>query len=215
MPEDLGRRPDALTPGDRLPTMSEMLRRLFLLAAGLALVASATRPALASVVEAMSLETLVHASEHVVVATAVAQRSRWDGPGRIVTDVTLEIETAPKGDGRRGQALEVVCLGGSVDGVGMRVEGAPRFQAGASHLVFAERHAETGYLVPSGLSQGVMRIEASGGRRVVQPGGHGLALVQRSSSGQLLRSAPAVMHPRDLEDVLVEIRALVAREGRR
>src|SRR5205814_2365866 len=125
-------------------------------------------------------------SEDVVVATAVHEASRWDGPNRIVTDVALTISEPAKGSSRAGETIVVTCLGGSVGGVGMRVEGAPRFAVGRTHLVFASTHRATGFLVPTGMSQGVMRIEEREGRRRVLPGGGGLALVTRSSAGALL-----------------------------
>jgi hypothetical protein len=201
--------------GDPIDTMFPMRRPFFLLVAALAMLASAAVPAAASIAEALSLEGLVHTSDHVVVATAVATESRWDGPDRIVTDVTLAVSERMKGRSRAGDSLVVTFVGGAVDGIGMRVEGAPRFAMGRPHLVFAGNHRETGYVVPTGLSQGVMPIEESEGRRFVHPGGAGLALVTRSASGALLRAAPAVMHRRALDDVLAEIRDHVASEGTR
>src|SRR5688572_9727328 len=55
-------------------------------------------PGSATLVEALDLQTLVHEAEQVVLARVIGQQSRWDERGRIVTDVTLQVEETIKGD---------------------------------------------------------------------------------------------------------------------
>lgn len=173
---------------------------------GLAL-SLAALPAAASIVEAFDLATLVTRSDHAVLATAVRTQSRWDGRGRIVTDVTLRVEDSMKGDSSAGDEVVLVVLGGEIGDIGMTVAGEPRFTPGDRAIVFAARSSQ-GRLRPVGMTQGVLPIVERGGRALVQPGGDGLSLVRRSRDGVLRPAPAALLEPRALDRVIDEIRVL-------
>lgn len=165
--------------------------------------------ALASVAAGLDLATLVARSEHAVAGEVQATTCRYDAEGRIVTDVLVRVDEVGKGPARRGDVLQLLVLGGSVGGVTMRVEGGASLTEGEHALLFVERHA-TGNLIPVGLSQGVMPIRDEGGRRVVHPGGGGLALLRRDEHGRMVPTTAALTEPEELGSLLERVRALAA-----
>lgn len=175
------------------------------LLAGLLAAASATT-ASASVVEALELSELVARAERVVLGRVVDKRARWDGRGRIVTDVTLRVQERMKG--APGDTITLTRLGGSIGEVGMKVAGEPSFRVGERRIVFA-RPGRNGGWRPVGMSQGALPVVDDAGREVVMPGGAGLSLVHQHGS-QLVPAPAALLHPRPLADVLADIRDLVA-----
>jgi len=188
-----------------------MARRICALGAFLSL-ALAAIPASASLLEALDLAQLVARADHVVLATPIRRQTRWDAYQRIVTDVTLRVETPLKGSSRPDAVLELRTLGGAIGELGMRVEGEPVFREGHRYLVFAVYRG--GELRPVGMSQGVLPIERDqAGRDKVLPGGGGIALVRPLPDGTLAPAPPAILHPRPLEDVRAEIEAAVRRSG--
>jgi len=162
--------------------------------------------AAASVAIAYDLSRLVGASEHVVSGRVTRTASRYLG-SQIVTDVHVEVDATGKGRSQRGEALDYVELGGSVEGITMRVEGATHPAIGDEALFFLARHP-SGVLVAVGLSQGVMPIREVGGRRLVHPGGAGLVLMSRDRQGRPIPATPALSEPTPVEDVLDRVRAI-------
>jgi len=171
-----------------------------------------TSPAQASIVDAMSLAELAEAADVVVVARVDGQRSRYDAQGRIVTDVTLRIEESLHGGLARGSRVIVQRLGGAVGDLGLRVEGEAVYVDGERLVLFARRLTTPSgpVLRPVGMSQGVLPIEDDAGVEVVTPGGAGLELVTRDADGRLVPGSPAISAPRPADEVIDEIRALVA-----
>src|SRR5690349_4372213 len=92
-------------------------------------------PAHATVLREMGLAELSSEADHVVVARAIEKRSRWEGR-RIVTDVTMVVSETAKGPAKVGERVIVTVMGGSVDGIGMKVIGEARFRVGEDCLVF-------------------------------------------------------------------------------
>lgn len=162
--------------------------------------------AVASVARALDLPELVRRADRVAVVTALDQRASWDRYGRIVTDVTVQIDELVKGDPTASRVVEIRSLGGTIGNIGMRVEGETALSSGERALLFLRRDAGS-RLRAVGLSQGIMRIDRQDGVDWVQPGGRGLAL-QRQVGGQLTTAPPALLYPRRLDDVLTEIRGL-------
>jgi hypothetical protein len=187
-----------------------VLRRIFPVVAAALLIALAALPVAGSVTEALSLRELVAQADRVAVVRAVHEEARWQR-GRIVTDVTLRVETPMMG-AREGEEIVVRRLGGAIGDVGMRVEGEPAFTIGERSVVFARN--VRGVLRPVGMSQGVLPIALEAGRPMVLPGGAGLSLVQRTPSARFVPAPAALAHPRPLDDVLDEIRAAVEAGGR-
>ncbi len=154
----------------------------------------------------MDLGELVREADLVAVVQSEAGNSHYDGPSRIVTDVTLRVTHRIKGP---EQATVVVrCMGGQVDTLAMRVPGEPALPTGKRFLVFLKQTPDGNYR-PLGMSQGVMPIHAdASGQTMVHPGGQGLGLMQtvQTPHGRSLTPAPAaLMYARPLNDVLREI----------
>lgn len=162
-------------------------------------------------VQAMDLAELVQEAEVVAVARVMRQQSSYDERGRIVTDIQMQVERSEKGDAAPGASVVVRRLGGEVDGVGMRIEGEPSFENGELVLLFGTDPQKRSLLRPVGMSQGALRIFERDGQRWVRSGTKDLALVRKAGNGKLTPDAPAVAEPRPLNDVLGEIRTLVAK----
>jgi len=147
----------------------------------------------AATVEALDLRALTRAADEVFVGEAVAADVHRDARGRIVTDVRLRIAESLLGERVAGEEVELRCLGGSIDGIGMQVPGEARLDVGERALVFARR-ADGGWLRAVGMSQGVLPMRPGAAGWLVEPGGAGLSLVRRSGAGRLLRAEPALLH---------------------
>lgn len=174
----------------------------------LATALSPVTPARASVLEALEMRDLVHASHEIVVAFTRSAQSRYDGP-RIVTESVVEVQDRMRG-GTASQ-LRVTTLGGSVDGVGMRVEGAAHLPVGERAVLFLRQSQRGSALLPVGMAQGVLPVAQDvQGREMVLPGARGLALMRRVARGQLLPAPAALVEPRPLDELRAEIEALVA-----
>jgi len=108
----------------------------------------------------LSLDELVGASAHVVVATAGDSRSVWeDLPGgrRIVTYTRFQAERSV-GGASPGEAFEVRTLGGVVGSVGQAVAGDAKIAKGERALLFLAR-ADRAFVV-AGLAQGHFPLRA-------------------------------------------------------
>jgi len=91
----------------------------------------------ATTVNAPQFDDLVSQADYVVRAKVTAVASEWQTDGdntHIITKVTLAVSDVIKGT--PPQPLVLQMLGGTVDGVTMRVEGAPRFNVGEEHIFF-------------------------------------------------------------------------------
>jgi hypothetical protein len=109
-----------------------IVRRLLL---GLSLLLPLSLPA--TTVRAPSFDSLVSQADYIVRATVTSVTSEWQTDGNnthIITKVTLAVSDVIKGTPPQPLVLEM--LGGTVDGVTMRVEGAPRFNVGEEHIFF-------------------------------------------------------------------------------
>ena len=159
----------------------------------------------ATLAEALDLATLVERSDDIVVARALSSSARWRGR-RIVTDVVLEAHMVEKGNVAEGSRFEVTLLGGSVDDIGMRIAGEAALEPGKDYVLFLRR--VSGLRRPVGMSQGALLVTTVDGEQVVHPGGGGLALVRRSSTGTMVQAPGAVPEDRPLVDLLEAIREL-------
>lgn len=167
-----------------------------------------TSPALATIVEAMSMRDLVRSSSLIVIGQVESQTAHYDEQDRIVTDVTLRVEECLHGAVARSSRITIERLGGSVGDTGMHVEGEARFTNGERLILFAQRHVTPrGAVVrPVGMAQGVLPLEGD----TVMPNSEGLGLVTRNPAGQLVPSPSAVTSPRSRDAIVEEIQALVA-----
>ncbi|HEX2569853.1 MAG TPA: hypothetical protein VH877_09885 [Polyangia bacterium] len=178
----------------------------------------APRDAGATVVAPLDLRGMVSQADEIALGRVEAQRSRWTADhSAILTEVTLRVERGVKGV-RDGERITLLREGGEVDGLGMLVRGAARFEPGEEVLVFLERRdglprqaqkataPSAGPRWTVGMAQGKMRIASVAGRRMAVRNMEGLAFLGRPPE------EPAV---RPLDELLAEIAALVQAEGGR
>ncbi|MBK6847980.1 MAG: hypothetical protein IPG96_10735 [Proteobacteria bacterium] len=156
--------------------MTRLPRSFALWLVGTASVLVASAPATATVMPRMSLRDLVGAAQRIFIGTAVSAESRWTEDGRfIVTDTVVRIDQAL--DGHAGVGTVVMReLGGSVEGIGMRVAGSTELPPGQQLLLFAQG-AGAGRLRVVGMRQGAYLLTRdASGRRVAQRTLDGLTL---------------------------------------
>jgi hypothetical protein len=125
------------------------------------------RPAGATTMMALDLPALTERAEMVVAGRVLETRSAWTPEhDAIYTDVTLLVDRALAGPVRAGEQIVVRREGGSVDGVGMKVYGAPSFTRDEEVVVFLERRGAARYVV--GMAQGKLALvrDAAGVRRL-------------------------------------------------
>ncbi|HYH44158.1 MAG TPA: S-layer homology domain-containing protein [Thermoanaerobaculia bacterium] len=158
--------------------------------AGLALAASI--PAIASTIAPpANLGELARMSRAVVLAEARGSRTELRGETP-VTVTRFELVRQVAGEKVDAQ-LELRVLGGESDGVGLAVQGAPRFEEGGRYLLFLDRAEEGAAWRPRMLSYGVLKEGDDGVLRPV-PEAAQLNLVNRPgvepvgsySAGELL-----------------------------
>lgn len=116
-----------------------------------------------------SFEELVARADGIYLGRVLDKRCAWNAERtRIYTHYTVEVEQSFKGlpPGR----IELVELGGEVDGLAMEVEGAPSYAAGEQAVIFV--HAEQGRLMTLHWFQGKLAVEQDwpGRRNVILRG---------------------------------------------
>jgi hypothetical protein len=117
----------------------------------------ATLPAQATQILLQTPQEMGSTSELVAQGTVSEVRSFWNESGtKIFTEVRVDVTQAHKGFARG--SLNIVQLGGEVDGVRMSVAGTPSWQIGEEILVFLEASKNGGYRV-AGFSQGKFLVE--------------------------------------------------------
>jgi hypothetical protein len=167
--------------------LSSPLAASALVAAALCLGRNGT--AAASPTLSLDLEALAVRSECIVLGRVEATDSHFVAPRSryIVTDVTIAIDQRLLGAAEPDRFV-VRYLGGEVGDLGQRVFGEASYRVGERVLLFAAKRQGAFYAV--GMSQGVLHVRDDG------------AGVERIGAGAA---------PRKLDDVLDQVRALVAR----
>ena len=131
-------------------------------ALGLAVVLSTSSHAAAATYVPRTLAQLVQRSDATVLGHPVAQRAFWH-QGRIVTEVTVQLDECWHGALQPRQEVAVLTLGGEIGELAQRVEGAaalPRYGRVVLHLQRVAR----GY-VPTAMAQGVWLVDELYGSR--------------------------------------------------
>jgi hypothetical protein len=106
----------------------------------------------ATLVPALSLEGLVDQSETIVHGRVTSAWTAWDsGHKYIWTHYRMEVLDPVRGN--PGASVVVSEPGGSLDGVTMRISGAPDYAVGEEAIVFLYR-TPIGYLRATGYGQG-------------------------------------------------------------
>jgi hypothetical protein len=181
------------------------------LALALALLAAVGAQVRAATVLALDLAALVARADHVVIANAEAEHSRYRTNNRlIVTDVRLRVIESLKGSARAGDTLIATRLGGTVDEIGLSVPGEASFPSGKSAIVFLRRSEKSQELQVVGMSQGVLTISGAGAGAWVLPSGGAAELMQRDATGRLSSAAAAIERATPLRDVRAKISQLVS-----
>lgn len=128
--------------------------------------------AIASSVVPMSVATMADHAGQVITGDVVALRSYWiDEPRRIETEVTFAGVTYLKGAPADADGTFTLRVpGGTIGDLQMRIEGAPRFAAGETWLLFLLPTYKTFPVV--GIDQGAYRVvhDADGVDRVHRGG---------------------------------------------
>jgi hypothetical protein len=142
------------------------------LAVVLALVAAAAR-APAQVED--DLHSIAQRSDTIVLARCVEMRSHWDEDGRvIVTDATLTVERAFKGDDTGSIIVRV--LGGRVGNVGMGVSHGAIFAPGERVVALLRRSRHGAYHVVTSAGSSALIVREDGGSTHATIGNHVVSL---------------------------------------
>ena len=113
----------------------------------------------------LDLPALTERSEAVVSGTVTQTVPRWTPDhGAIHTDVTLHITRVLTGSYGVGEDIVIRREGGSLDGVGMKIFGAPSFSKGDEVAVFLEHRGAHLYVV--GMAQGKLDLVIDGTKRL-------------------------------------------------
>ncbi|MDD5127230.1 MAG: hypothetical protein PHR43_03895 [Dehalococcoidales bacterium] len=87
-------------------------------------------------VEKLTLDDLVSRSDAIVVGKVASILSKQEANGNVVTLVSVSVQQLLKGESRKELVIRVP--GGNLNGTSMEVEGAAKFQAGETAIVFLE-----------------------------------------------------------------------------
>jgi hypothetical protein len=111
-------------------------------------------------------DQLVDEADEIFIGTVTQLQSRRLPAGAVVTDVTFSSRQVMKGGGAGDFVL--VVMGGTLDGVTVKLAGFPEFQLGESYLVFARDNGRVILPIVGG-PQGLFRIrpDPTTGERLV------------------------------------------------
>jgi hypothetical protein len=168
-------------------------------------------PARATTLRKMDLPELVSEADRVVHARAVDSTVYWDPTGtQIYTDTSFEVLAEAKGQGP--STLVVSLLGGRIDPVEMREDGAPSFALGDEFVLFALNRPD-GKMNVLGFTQGVMRVitDAGGDKIAVSEIPLGVSLLQGTGPQPSLVKPSPMRAP--LSTLLDDIRLMVSGSG--
>ena len=117
----------------------------------------------------LDLKALTQRADRVVYATVESTESHWTKDhDAIYTDVRLRVQRVYKGAVKPGDQMVVRREGGTVDGVGMHVFGAPGFTPGEELVAFVEQRGSSSWVV--GMAQGKLRVTTmADGSKLVHP----------------------------------------------
>jgi hypothetical protein len=180
---------------------------------GVAIVAA--RPAQASLVIALDLETMVARADHVAVVDVGAVSAAWDAKHeRILTTIDLAVVESWKGPLAPAAHVRIVQPGGTVGDIQMTVYGMSHFTTGERALVFLRGAPEAANVV--GMSQGkrLVRRDVTTGRWMVHaPDRAGASFVRAAGT----TATPPVFEARAraLDDLRSEIHDLVGKASGR
>ena len=130
------------------------MRRLLLLLFALTLLPSLR--ALSTTVEKFTLDDLVQKSGRIVVGKCISSESRWNDRNTLILTTTRFSVSEPL-KGSSDGFVNVVTVGGTLDGITQTVSGMPVFEPEEEVLLFLEP-SKNGHWQALGMSQGKFRI---------------------------------------------------------
>jgi len=130
------------------------MRKLICLLA-LTLLASSLQ-ALATTVERFTLDDLVQKSGRIIVGKCISSESRWNDRNTLIL-TTARFAVSEPLKGSSDGFVNVVTVGGTLDGITQTVSGMPVFEPEEEVLLFLEP-SKNGHWQPLGMSQGKFRI---------------------------------------------------------
>jgi hypothetical protein len=176
-----------------------------------ALSLAVARPARASLVVALDLETMVARADHIAVVDVTTVSAAWDAKHeRILTTIDLAVVEAWKGPLTPAAHVKIVQPGGAVGDIQMTVDGMTHFTPGERALVFLRGTPASAAVV--GMAQGkrLLRHDTATNRWLVHaPDRAGASFVRAAAT----TATPPVFDARvrALEDVRTEVRDLVGK----
>jgi hypothetical protein len=130
------------------------MRKQLLFVLGLTLCRSF--PLLSTTVEKFTLDDLVQKSGRIVVGKCLSRESRWNDRNTLIL-TTARFAVSEPLKGTNDGFVNVVTVGGMLDGITQEVSGMPVFEPEEEVLLFLEP-SKNGHWQPLGLSQGKFRI---------------------------------------------------------
>lgn len=158
----------------------------------------------------LDLDRLVGRADRVVVGKVSAVRYLRGAGGRIFTEATVQVERTVVG--APGKTVTLRALGGVLDGIGMRVAGAPEFRVGQRVLAFTELRQKHRYVI--GMRQGLFQLTRNAqGQSVLRRSLAGLTFARRDAAGKVqLGAEPTLLdEPQRLEVFIARIQATAKR----
>ena len=130
------------------------MRKQLLFVLGLTLCRSF--PLFSTTVEKFTLDDLVQKSGRIVVGKCLSRESRWNDRNTLIL-TTARFAVSEPLKGSNDGFVNVVTVGGTLDGITQEVSGMPVFEPEEEALLFLEP-SKNGHWQPLGLSQGKFRI---------------------------------------------------------
>jgi hypothetical protein len=112
--------------------------------------------AVATTVSKLSLEELVRKSGRIILGRCLSTESRWN-QGNTLIYTYSKVAVTENFKGQAGGFVNVVTVGGTVDGITQTVSGMPQFEQDEEVVLFLEP-SKNDLWQPVGLSQGKFRI---------------------------------------------------------
>jgi hypothetical protein len=165
----------------------------------------ASSVASASSIVARSVTELTNYSDVVVDGTVASVDCYWDDQGRIWTRAVVTVRSALKG--APAEELIVRQLGGELDGLHMRVEGALQLTPGERLVLFAQAH-EGAYL-PTLLSYSAFVVEGEDAKAPLRHASRELSFFRESATGLAAVEAEDLALPTRLDELTAQVRAAV------
>lgn len=109
-----------------------------------------------STVEKFTLDDLVQKSGRIIVGKCIARESRWNDRNTLIL-TTARFVVSERLKGSSNGFVDVVTVGGTLDGITQTVSGMPVFEPEEDVLLFLEP-SKNGNWQPLGMSQGKFRI---------------------------------------------------------